>query len=65
MLPHVLRSGTVAESAGSDSAGTAERRYPMSEVSGGGWEDQPHTVAARAQEGLEELSHIEGQVGRW
>ena len=38
MLPHVLRSGTVAESAGSDSAGTAERRYPMSEVSGGGWD---------------------------
>ena len=42
VLPHVLRSGTVAESAGSDSAGTAERRYPMSEVSGGGWEELPH-----------------------
>ena len=83
MLPHVLRSGTVAESAGSDSAGTAERRYPMSEVSGGGWEelphaptpeargcgweDQPHVqgaFAAPAQEGLEELSHIEGQEGQ-
>ena len=34
---------------------------------GGGWEDQPHVqgaVAAWAQEGLEELSYIEGQEGR-
>ena len=32
------------------------------------WEDQPHiqgAVAAWAQEGLEELSHVEGQEGRW
>ena len=38
------------------------------EARGGGWEDQPHVqgaVVARAQEGLEELSHIEGQEGRW
>ena len=27
-------------------------------------EEQPHTVAARAQEGLEELSHVESQEGR-
>ena len=35
---------------------------------GGGREDQPHiqgAVAVRAQEGLEELSHTEGQEGRW
>ena len=34
---------------------------------GGGWEDQPHVqgaVAAWEQEGLEELSYIEGQEGR-
>ena len=34
---------------------------------GGGQEDQPHVqgaVAAWAQEGLEELSHVEGQEGR-
>ena len=81
---------------GCDSAGTAERSYPASEVRGsggeeirhapsprpgaaarrsnpmpeargGGQEDQPHfqgAVAARAQEGLEELSHIEGHEGR-
>ena len=40
---------------------------PMPEARGGSWEDQPHVqgaVAARAQEGLEELSHVEGQEGR-
>ena len=39
----------------------------MTEARGGGREDQPHVqgaMAARAQEGLEELSHIEGQEGR-
>ena len=38
------------------------------EARGGGQEDQPHVqgaVAARVQEGLEELSHVEGQEGRW
>ena len=46
----------------------AEKSYPMSEVKGGSQEDQPHVqgvVAARAQEGLEELSHVEGQERRW
>ena len=41
---------------------------PTPEARGGGWEEQPYVqgaVAARVQEGLEELSHIEGQVGRW
>ena len=46
------------------SGGAAERRYPASEVRGSGREEQPHAVAARAQEGLEELSHVEGQEGR-
>ena len=35
---------------------------------GGDWEEQPHVqgaLAAWAQEGLEELSHVEGQEGRW
>ena len=38
----------------------------MPEARGGGWEDQPHVqgaVAAQAQEGLEELFHVEGQKG--
>ena len=34
------------------------------EARGIGREDQPHAVAARAQEGQEELSHVEGQEGR-
>ena len=36
----------------------------MPETRGGGREDQPHTLAAWAQDGLEELSHVEGQEGR-
>ena len=45
----------------------AERSYPVSEVKGGGWEEPPHAqgaVAALAQEGLEQLSHVESQEGR-
>ena len=42
----------------------AGRSNPMPEARGGGREEQPHTVAARAQEGLEELSHVEGLEGR-
>ena len=41
-------------------------RYPASEVRGGGQGELPHVqgaVAAGAQEGLEELSHVEGQEG--
>ena len=40
---------------------------PTPEARGGGREDQPHVqgaVAVRAQEGLEELSHVEGQEGQ-
>ena len=45
----------------------AGRSNPRPEARGGGREDQPHVqgaVAARAQEGLEELSHVEGQEGQ-
>ena len=45
----------------------AKRSYPTSEVRGGGQEELTRiqgAVAAPAQEGLEELSHIEGQEGR-
>ena len=41
---------------------------PMPAARGGGREVRPHVqgaVTARAQEGLEELSHVEGQEGRW
>ena len=56
----------------------AERSYPASEARGGGPEEPPHAggqgrwlggatqgaVVAWAQEGLEELSHVEGQEER-
>ena len=51
----------------SEVRGGDERSYPTSEARGRGREDQPHVqgaVAARAQEGLEELSHVEGQEGQ-
>ena len=47
------------------------RRYRMPtkpKARGGEWEEQPHVqgaVAVLVQEGLEELSHVEGQEGRW
>ena len=44
----------------------ARRSNPMPEARGGGQEDQPHVhgaVAARAQEVLEELPHVEGKEG--
>ena len=44
----------------------AGRSNHMPEARGGSWEDQPHVqgaLAAWPQEGLEELSHFEGQQG--
>ena len=38
------------------------------EARGSGREEQPHVqgaVAAQAQEGLEELFHVQGREGRW
>ena len=52
---------------GCNSAGAAERSHPSSEVRGSSPEEQPHdqgTVAVWAQEGLEELFHVQGQEGR-
>ena len=45
----------------------ARRSNPMPKARGGGREDHPHiqgALAARAQESLEELSHVEGQEGQ-
>ena len=76
-----LRSEAVAESSRLQRCRNGVEELPKSEVRGGGREelpqpearggareDQPHiqgAVAARAQEGLEELSHVEGQEGQW
>ena len=46
----------------------AERSYLTPEARGSGREEQPHVqeaVAARVQEGLEELFHVQGQEGLW
>ena len=74
------RSGAVAENARLQRRRNGREELPKSEVRGGGREelphvrgqgrrreDQPHVqgaVAARAQDGLENLSHIEDQEGR-
>ena len=65
VTPHP-RSGAAAESARLWLRRNGGEELPKSEVRGGGQEEQPHSqgaVAARAQEGLEELSHVEGQEG--
>ena len=66
-LPHVQGQGQRPRVPGCDGTGTAERSYPMFEARGSGREELLYihgAVAARAQEGLEELSHVEGQEGR-
>ena len=67
-MPGCDGAGTAEKSYPSPRSGAAARRsYPTSEVRGGGQEELPHVqgaLAARAQEGLEELSHVEGQEGQ-
>ena len=65
------RSGTAAERSNSMSKECGRRRakrtYPMPEARGHSWEEQPllqAVVAARVQEGLEELFHVQGQKGQ-
>ena len=54
----------------SEVRGSSQEELPHAltpEARGSSQEDQPHiqgAMAARAQEGLEELSHVEGQEGR-
>ena len=60
------RSGAAAESALLQQHRNGREELPKSKIRGSSGEDQPHVqgaVAAWAQEGLEELSHVEGQEG--
>ena len=60
------RSGAAAESARVQRLRNSRQELSKSEVRGSSQEDQTHiqgAMAARAQEGLEELSHVEGQEG--
>ena len=67
----ILRSGGEAERRYplSKVRGSGQEEIPHAlkpEARGGGREEQPHVqgaVAARAQEGREELTHVEGQEG--
>ena len=64
-LPHVQGQGQKQRGPHAQKA-VAKRSYPTPEARGGSGEEQPHArgaLAAWAQEGLEELSHIEGQEG--
>ena len=66
-LPHVRGRGQRPRVPGCDGTGMAKRNYPTSEARGGGQEELPHFqggVAAWAEEGLEELYHVQGQKGR-
>ena len=50
------------------SGAAAEMSYSASEIRVGGQKDQPHVqgaVAVQVQDGLEEVLHVQGQVGWW
>ena len=67
-LPHIRGQGQRPRVPSCNDAGRSERSYPPPEVPGGGWEELPHVqgaVAARAEEGLEQLLNVQGQEGRW
>ena len=77
-LPNVRGQGQQPRVPGCNGTGMAERSYPASEVRGGSQEEPTHAqgqgrqpggatpgaVAVWAQEGLEKLSHVEGQEGQ-
>ena len=66
-VPNVQGQDQCPKVPGCDGAGAAKRSYPTPEVRGCGLEEQPHVqgvVAARVQEGQEELLHIQGKEGR-
>ena len=44
-----------------EARGSSWEEPPTPEARAGGWEEQPEEWWLQAQEGLEELSHIEGQ----
>ena len=65
-LPNVRSQGQRPRVPGCDSTGADKRSYPMPEARGGGQDEQPHiqgAMAARAQEGLEELFHVQVRRG--
>ena len=65
--PSVRAQGRLGEATSHPRPGAVIlRSHPEPEARAGGREEQPEElVATQAQEGLEELSHVEGQERRW
>ena len=68
-LPHIRgqRQGKRGATPRPRTGATARRSYRMPEARGSSREEQPHiqgALAVLAQEGLEELSHVQRQEGR-
>ena len=60
------RGGGRKEQPHAQARAVTRRRNPTPKARGSSWEEQPHiqgVVAVRAQEGLEDPSHVEGQQG--
>ena len=68
-LPHVRGQGwQLGRATPAQGQGWWPEELPHTEARGGSLEERPHiqgAVAVQAQEGLEELFHIQGQEGRW
>ena len=63
-IPHLRLGAAAGRSNPASRSGVAGMSHLAPEASGGSQEEQPHVqvaVAARVQEGLEELSHVEDQ----
>ena len=61
-LPRVRGQGRRPRVPGCDSAGTAERSYPPSEVRGGSQEELPHSEVGAVAESARLRRHRIGQV---
>ena len=65
--PRIQGQGRQPRLPGCDSTGAVERSYPPPEARGRSQEELPKVQGAAAvwaQEGLEELLHVQGQEGR-
>ena len=65
-LPHIRGQGQRPRLPDCEGTGMAKRSNPVPEARSGGQEEPPHVqgaLAARAQEGLEELSHLKVRKG--
>ena len=64
-LPDIRGQGQRPRVPGGDDAGMAERRNPLSKVTGGGREELPHVQGVVAAQAQEDLFHIKVKRGQW